>query len=73
MIDSKQFNIDLIDNEIYSEMLLSSGNDGIIINIILFGVGIGVVLTLLIELIIFGIYKLIDYIRYRRWPYDYGK
>ena len=43
------------------------------INIILFGVGIGVVLTLLIELIIFGIYKLIDYIRYRRWPYDYGK
>lgn len=43
------------------------------INIILFGVGIGVVLTLLIELIIFGIYKLIDYICYRRWPYDYGK
>lgn len=43
------------------------------INIILFGVGIGVVLTLLIELIIFGIYKLIDYIRYRRWPYDYRK
>lgn len=43
------------------------------INIILFGVGIGVVLTLLIELIIFGIYKLIDHIRYRRWPYDYGK
>lgn len=43
------------------------------INIILFGVGIGVVLTLLIELIIFGIYNLIDYIRYRRWPYDYGK
>ena len=40
------------------------------INIILFGVGIGVVLTLLVELIIFGIYKLIDYIRYRRWPYD---
>lgn len=45
----------------------------LLINIILFGVGIGVVLTLLIELIIFGIYKLIDYIRYRRWPYDYGK
>ena len=45
----------------------------LLINIILFGVGIGVVLTLLIELIIFGIYKLIDYIHYRRWPYDYGK
>ena len=43
------------------------------INIILFGVGIGVVLILLIELIIFGIYKLINYICYRRWPYDYGK
>lgn len=43
------------------------------INIILFGVGIGVVLTLLIELVIFIIYKLIDYIRYRRWPYDYRK
>ena len=45
----------------------------LLINIILFGVGIGVVLTLLIEAIIFGIYKLIDYIRYRRWPYDYKK
>ena len=43
------------------------------INIILFGVGIGVVSTIVLELIIFGIYKLIDYIRYRRWPYDYGK
>lgn len=43
------------------------------INIILFGVGIGVVSTIALELIIFGIYKLIDYIRYRRWPYDYGK
>lgn len=43
------------------------------INIILFGVGIGVVSTIILELIIFGIYKLIDYIRYRRWPYDYGK
>ena len=45
----------------------------LLINIILFGVFNGVVLTLLIEAIIFGIYKLIDYIRYRRWPYDYGK
>lgn len=43
------------------------------INIILFGVGIGVVSTIVLELIIFEIYKLIDYIRYRRWPYDYGK
>ena len=43
------------------------------INIILFGVEIGVVSTIVLELIIFGIYKLIDYIRYRRWPYDYGK
>lgn len=43
------------------------------INIILFGVGIGVVSIIVLELIIFGIYKLIDYIRYRRWPYDYGK
>lgn len=43
------------------------------INIILFGVGIGVVSTIVLESIIFGIYKLIDYIRYRRWPYDYGK
>ena len=41
------------------------------INIILFGVVIGVVSTLIIELFIFGIYKLINYIRYRRWPYDY--
>lgn len=45
----------------------------LLINIILFGVFNGVVLTLLIEAIIFGIYKLIDYICYRRWPYDYGK
>lgn len=39
VIDSKQFNINLIDNEVYSEMLLSSGNDGIIIDIILFDNG----------------------------------
>lgn len=45
----------------------------LLINIILFGVFNGVVLTLFIEIIIFGIYKLIDYIRYRRWPYDYKK
>lgn len=43
------------------------------INIILFGIGIGVVSIIVLELIIFGICKLIDYIRYRRWPYDYGK
>ena len=41
------------------------------INIILLGVGIGVVSTLTIELLIFGIYKLIEWIKYRRWPYDY--
>lgn len=41
------------------------------LNIILFGVVIGIVSTLIIELIIFGIYKLIEWIKYRRWPYDY--
>lgn len=41
------------------------------INIILFGVGIGVVSTLTIELLIFAIYKLINYIQYRRCPHDY--
>lgn len=41
------------------------------LNIILFGVGVGVISTIIIELLIFGIYKLIDYIRYKRWPYDY--
>lgn len=41
------------------------------LNIILFGVVIGIVSTLIIELVIFGIYKLIEWIKYRRWPYDY--
>ncbi len=45
----------------------------LLMNIILFGVFNGVVLTLFVEIIIFGIYKLINYIRYRRWPYDYTK
>lgn len=39
VIDAKKFDIDLIDNEIYSEVLLSSGNDGVIVNIILFDDG----------------------------------
>lgn len=45
----------------------------LLMNIILFGVFNGVVLTLFVEIIIFGIYKLINYIRYRRWPYDNTK
>ena len=43
------------------------------LNIILFGVVIGVVSVLVLELIIFGIYKLVEYIRYKKWPYDYGR
>ena len=38
-VDSKQFDLELIDNRNYSESLYSSGNDGIIIDILLFDNG----------------------------------